>query len=106
MVRIEGETGKSIIVDALQKSRNARVYVYDKEPVDSLDACFVSSKYFTTEEFFESVKRDLTGTHSLPADMVVLYTNSPDCNVYGDFWSFAQELEEQNYAVLAVVASR
>lgn len=108
MLKLTGDAGKSVIVEAIQKFRGARVYVYDKEQVGTLDAYFVSQKYFTVGEFCESVERDLKGLdiEQLPVNTIVLYTNSPDINVYGELWGFAEELEENGLAGTTIVASK
>ena len=108
MLQLIGENGKSVIIDAIQKLYGARVYVYDKEEVNNLDAYFVSQKCFSIEEFCESVKSDLEGynVEQRPINTVVLYTNSLDINIISELWYLAKELEEKHYAVRTMVASR
>ena len=61
MLLLKGNVGKSKVVDAIQKYNNARIYVYDKEPIQTLDSYFISSKEFTIKEFCESLYRDING---------------------------------------------
>lgn len=108
MLQVIGDKGKSVIADAIQKYDNARIYVYDKEPVQTLDSCFISSKHFSVEEFCESVGRDIEGLgyDYLPINTVVLYTNSPDINVIVDIRDYAKTLEEKHMASTVIVMAK
>ena len=108
MLVVKGRVGKSVVADAIKKYNNARIYVYNIEPIKTLDAYFISSKHFTVEEFCKSVKRDIEvlGCDALPVNTVLLYTNSPDINVIGDIRSFATELEEKHMVVTSIVMAK
>ena len=108
MLQVIGENGKSVVADAIQKYNNARIYIYDKEPVQTLDAYYISSKHFTVEEFCKSVKRDIEGLgcYYLPVNTVVLYTNCLDINVIVDIRVLARELEEKHLAGTVIVMAK
>lgn len=108
MLQVIGEVGKSVIADAINKYNKARIYVYDEEPVQTLDSYFISSKDFVVEEFCESVKRDIEGLgcEYLPINTVVLYTNCSDINVIVDIRDLARELEEEHLVGTAIVMAK
>ena len=108
MLQVIGEVGKSVIADAIKKYNNARIYVYDKEPVHTLDSYFISSKDFIVEEFCEIVKRDIKGLRReyLPVNTVILYTNCPDINVIVDIRDLARELEEKHLVRTTIVMAK
>lgn len=108
MLQVIGDVGKSVIADAIKKYNNARIYVYDKEPVQTLDSYFISSKDFVVEEFCESVKRDIEGLgcEYLPVNTVILYTNCPDINVIVDIRDLARELEEKHLVGTVIVMAK
>ena len=43
MIKISGNVGKSVIVDAINKYNNARVYSYDKELIPVMESYHVNS---------------------------------------------------------------
>ena len=108
MLQVIGDVGKSVIADAIKKYNNARIYIYDKEPVQTLDSYFISSKDFVVEEFCESVKRDIEGLgcEYLPVNTVILYTNCPDINVIVDIRDLARELEEKHLVGTVIVMAK
>lgn len=108
MLQVIGDVGKSVVADAIKKYNNARIYVYDKEPVQTLDSYFISSKDFIVEEFCESVKRDIEGLgcEYLPVNTVILYTNCPDINVIVDIRNLARELEEKHLVETVIVMAK
>jgi len=108
MLQVIGDVGKSVVADAIKKYNNARIYMYDKEEILTLDSIFISSKDFVVEEFCESVKRDIEGLgcEYLPVNTVVLYTNCPDINVIVDIRDLARELEEKHLVKMAIVMTK
>lgn len=108
MLQVIGDVEKSVVADAIKKYNNARIYVYDKEPVQTLDSYFISSKDFIVEEFCESVKRDVEGLgcECLPVSTVILYTNCPDINVIVDIRDLARELEEKHLVGTVIVMEK
>ena len=108
MLQVIGDVGKSVIADAIKKYNNARIYVYDKEPVQTLDSYFISSKHFDVEEFCENVKRDIEGLgcEYLPVNTVILYTNCPNINVIVDIRNLARELEEKHLVETVIVMAK
>lgn len=108
MLQVIGDAGKSVVADAIKKYNNARIYVYDKEPVQTLDSYFISSKDFVVEEFCENVKRDIEGLgcEYLPVNTVILYTNCPDINVIVDIRTLAMELEEKHLVETVIVMAK
>lgn len=108
MLQVIGDVGKSVVADAIKKYNNARIYVYDREQIQTLESYFISSKHFTVEEFCESVKRDIEGLgcEYLPVNTVVLYTNCPDINVIVDIRDLARELEEKHLVGTTIVMAK
>ena len=108
MLQVIGDVGKSVVADAIKKYNNARIYVYDKEPIQTLDSYFISSKHFVVEEFCESVKRNIEGLgcEHLPVNMAILYTNCPDINVIVDIRDLARELEEKHLVGTVIVMAK
>lgn len=105
MLLLKGNVGKSKVVDAIQKYNNARVYVYDEEPIQTLDSYFISSKEFGIEEFCKSLYRDINGLgyDNLPVNMVVIYTNLSELEI-GLIEDYANTLEK-NYMVCNVIVT-
>lgn len=96
MLQVIGDVGKSIVADAIKKYNNARIYVYDKEEILTLDSIFVSSKYFSVDDFYEEICKDIKAQRcEYPANTIILYTNSPDINVITDIKAYADTLEEK-----------
>lgn len=108
MLKLTGNAGKSVIVDAIQKYNNARVYVYGEEPIQTLDSYFISSKDFTAKEFCESLYRDIEGIgcEHLPVNMVVIYTNLSDIEDIGLIEDYAHTLENNHMIGIVVVTSK
>ena len=77
MIKISGNVGKSIIVDAIKKYNNARVYSYDKELILVMESYHINSDECGIKEFCEYVLEDIDSLSSeqLPVNMVVVYTN-------------------------------
>ena len=77
MLRLTGNVGKSVIVDAIKKYNNARVYSYDKELIPVMESYHINSDECGIKEFCEYVLEDIDSLSSeqLPVNMVVVYTN-------------------------------
>lgn len=96
MLQVIGEVGKSVIADAIKKYNNARIYVYDKEEILTLDSIFTSSNFFSVDEFYENICKDIKAQKcEYPANTIILYTNSPDINIITDIKAYANTLEEK-----------
>lgn len=108
MLQIIGDKGKSVIADAINKHNKAIIYVYDKEPIQTLDSYFVSSKHFSIEEFCENVKRDIENLdyEYLPVNIIILYTNSSNTNVIVNIRNLANELEEKQLVTTVIVMTK
>lgn len=80
MLKLTGNVGKSIIVDAIKKYNNARVYSYDKELIPVLESYHVNSDECSVKEFCEYINEDIDSLSSeqFPVNMVVIYTNLED----------------------------
>ena len=77
MLRLTGNVGKSVIVDAIKKYNNARIYSYDKELIPVMESYHINSDECGIKEFCEYVLEDIDSLSSeqLPVNMVVVYTN-------------------------------
>ena len=80
MIKIAGNVGKSVIVDAIKKYNNARVYSYDKELIPVMESYHVNSDECSIKEFCEYILEDIDSLSSeqFPVNMVVIYTNLED----------------------------
>ena len=83
MIKISGNVGKSVIVDAIKKYNNARVYSYDKELIPVMESYHVNSDECNIKEFCEYILEDIDSLSSeqLPVNMVVIYTNLEDKHI-------------------------
>ena len=83
MLKLTGNVGKSVIVDAIKKYNNARVYSYDKELIPVMESYHINSDECGIKEFCEYVLEDIDSLSSeqLPVNMVVIYTNLEDKHI-------------------------
>ena len=83
MLKLTGNVGKSVIVDAIKKYNDARVYSYDKELIPVMESYHVNSDECSIKEFCEYILEDIDSLSSeqLPVNMVVIYTNLEDKHI-------------------------
>ena len=108
MIKISGNVGKSVIVDAIKKYNNARVYSYDKELIPVMESYHINSDECGIKEFCEYVLEDIDSLSSeqLPVNMVVVYTNlinKHDITIVEDY---ANTLEFERKVGTVVVTSK
>ena len=108
MLKLTGNVGKSIIVDAIKKYNNARIYSYDKELIPVLESYHVNSDECSVEEFCKFVFNDIyeLGDECLPINMVVIYTNLSDIKDVGLIENYAHKMEHNHMVGTVVVASK
>ena len=108
MIKISGNVGKSIIVDAIKKYNNARVYSYDKELIPVMESYHVNSEECSIKEFCEYILEDIDSLSSeqLPVNMVVIYTNLIDKHDITMVEDYANTLEFEGKVVTVVVTSK
>ena len=108
MIKISGNVGKSIIVDAIKKYNNARVYSYDKELIPVMESYHVNSDECSIKEFCEYILEDIDSLSSeqLPVNMVVIYTNLEDKHDITILEDYANTLEFEGKVVTVVVTSK
>ena len=108
MLKLTGNVGKSIIVDAIKKYNNARVYSYDKELIPALESYHVNSDECSVEEFCKFIFNDIyeLGEERLPINMVIIYTNLSDIRDVGIIEDYAHTLEHNRMVGTVVVASK
>ena len=106
MLKLIGNVGKSVIVDAIKKYNNARVYSYDKELIPVMESYHVNSDECSVKEFCQFVYNDINnlGNEQLPINMVVIYTNLSYSDDIGLIENCAHTLES-NYMVGTVVVA-
>lgn len=104
MLKLIGENGKSIIVEALQEYNHAKVYVYDMYENPALNYYYVDANRYSVQEFCDFVYNDLTELEH--TDMVVLYTNLSDILKVFKINTFAEQIEKEGLARLVVVANK
>ena len=108
MIKISGNVGKSVIVDAIKKYNNARVYSYDKELIPVMESYHVNSDECSIKEFCEYILEDIDSLSSeqLPVNMVVIYTNLIDKHDITMVEDYANTLEFEGKVVTVVVTSK
>ena len=108
MIKISGNVGKSIIVDAIKKYNNARVYSYDKELIPVMESYHVNSDECSVKEFCEYILEDIDSLSSeqLPINMVVIYTNLTDEHDITMVEDYANTLEFEGKVGTVVVTSK
>ena len=108
MIKISGNVGKSIIVDAIKKYNNARVYSYDKELIPVMESYHVNSDECSIKEFCEYILEDIDSLSSeqLPVNMVVIYTNLTDKHDITIVEDYANTLEFERKVGTVVVTSK
>ena len=108
MIKISGNVGKSVIVDAIKKYNNARVYSYDKELIPVMESYHVNSDECSIKEFCEYILEDIDSLSSeqLPVNMVVIYTNLTDKHDITIVEDYANTLEFEGKVGTVVVTSK
>ena len=108
MIKISGNVGKSVIVDAIKKYNNARVYSYDKELIPVMESYHVNSDECSIKEFCEYILEDIDSLSSeqLPVNMVVIYTNLEDKHDITMVEDYANTLEFERKVGTVVVTSK
>ena len=108
MLKLTGNVGKSIIVDAIKQYNNARVYSYDKELIPVLESYHVNSDDCSVKEFCQFVYNDINnlGNEQLPINMVVIYTNLSNIDGVGLIANYAHTLESNHMVGTVVVTSK
>lgn len=108
MLKLTGNVGKSVIVDAIKKYNDARIYSYDKELIPVLESYHVNSDECSAKEFCQFVYNDINnlGNEQLPINMVVIYTNLSYIDDIGLIENYAHILESNHMVVTVVVTSK
>ena len=108
MIKISGNVGKSVIVDAIKKYNNARIYSYDKELIPVMESYHVNSDECSIKEFCEYILEDIDSLSSkqLPVNMVVIYTNLTDKHDITMVEDYANTLEFERKVGTVVVTSK
>ena len=108
MLKLTGNVGKSVIVDAIKKCNNARVYSYDKELIPAMESYHINSDECGIKEFCEYVLEDIDSLSSeqLPVNMVVIYTNLTDKHDITIVEDYANTLEFEGKVGTVVVTSK
>lgn len=108
MLKLIGNVGKSVIVDAIQKYNNARVYSYDKELIPVMESYHVNSDECSVKEFCEYILEDIDSLSSeqLPVNMVVIYTNLTDKHDITMVEDYANTLEFERKVGTVVVTGK
>ena len=108
MLKLTGNVGKSVIVDAIKKYNNARVYSYDKELIPVMESYYVNSDECSIKEFCEYILENIDSLSSeqLPINMVVIYTNLIDKHDITMVEDYANTLEFEGKVGTVVVTSK
>ena len=108
MLKLTGNVGKSVIVDAIKKYNDARIYSYDKDLIPVMESYHVNSDECGIKEFCEYVLEDIDSLSSeqLPVNMVVVYTNLIDKHDITMVEDYANTLEFEGKVGSVVVASK
>ena len=108
MLKLTGNVGKSVIVDAIKKYNNARIYSYDKELIPVMESYHVNSDECSVKEFCDFVYNDINelGTERLPVNIVAIYTNLIDKHDITMVEDYANTLEVERKVGTVVVTSK
>ena len=108
MLRLTGNVGKSVIVDAIKKYNNARIYSYDKELIPVMESYHINLDVCSTKEFCEYILEDIDSLSSeqLPVNMVIIYTNLTDKHDITMVEDYANTLEFEGKVGTVVVTSK
>ena len=108
MLKLTGNVGKSVIVDAIKKYNNARIYSYDKEFIPVMESYHVNSDECSIKEFCEYILEDIDSLSSkqLPVNMVVIYTNLTDKHDITIVENYANTLEFEGKVGSVVITSK
>lgn len=108
MLKLTGLVGKSVIVDAIKKYNNARIYSYDRELIPVMKSYHVNSDEYTVKEFCEFVLEDINSLSSeqFPVNMVVIYTNLVDRHDITMLEDYANTLEFERKVGTVVIMSK
>ena len=108
MLKLTGNVGKSVIVDAIKKYNDARLYSYDKELIPVMESYHVNSDECSVKEFCQFVYNNINslGNEQLPINMVVIYTNLSHIDDIGLIEDYAHTLESNHMVGTVVVTSK
>ena len=108
MLKLTGNVGKLVIVDAIKKYNNARVYSYDKELIPVMESYHINSDECGIKEFCGYILENIDSLSSeqLPINMVVIYTNLTDKHDITMVEDYANTLEFEGKVGTVVVTSR
>ena len=108
MLKLTGNVGKSVIVDAIKKYNNARVYSYDNELIPIMESYHINSDECSIKELYEYILEDIDSLSSeqLPVNMVVIYTNLEDKRDITMVEDYANTLEFEGKVGTVVVTSK
>ena len=108
MLKLTGNVGISVIVDAIKKYNNARVYSYDKELIPVMESYHINSDECGIKEFCEYILEDIDSLSSkqLPVNMVVIYTNLTDKHDITIVENYANTLEFEGKVGSVVITSK
>ena len=106
MLKLTGNVGKSIVVDALDNYRNARVYSYDRELLFQTESYHVNSDEYSVKEFCDFVYNDINelGTERFPVNIVAIYTNLTNEDDIKLLEECAHKLEESMVRIVLVAS--
>lgn len=107
MLKLKGDKGKSTVAEALHKYNFAPVYVYDKEPIETVVSDFIPSEEVSIDEFCKALY-DHIRKHNmelLPIETIVIYTNIPESKC-GLIFDYAELIEKENLVKSVIVTCR
>lgn len=105
MLILKGERGKNVVAAALHKYNFAPIYVYDKEPIETVTNDFIPSEEVSIKEFCKMLY-DHIKTYNielLPLDTIMIYTNisESECGLIFD----SADLIEKEKLVKSVIVT-
>ena len=102
MLVLKGNVGKSVVLQSLIESNpDSYSNVYDKEPINTIPTCYVSSKEFNLEDLCESIKREIE-SECKSKSMIIVYTNLPESEV-NCIKSLVEKFESDHFCRWGVV---
>lgn len=105
MLILKGNVGKSVVLQSLIESYpDSYAIVYDKESINTIPTCYVSSKEFNLEDLRESIKREIEG-ECKSRSMIIVYTNLPESEI-DCVKSLVEKFESDHFCRWGIVMCR
>lgn len=102
MLVLKGNVGKSVVLQSFIESYpNSYAIVYDREPINTIPTCYVSSKEFNLEDLCDIIKKEIE-SECRSRSMIIVYTSLPESEI-GCVKSLVEKFESDHFCRWGVV---